>query len=759
MALFSCSVYADVPLSYTGRLVNANGSPVTGPVNLKVDLGRTDGSLPPTVICTQNLTSVPLTNGVFHLKLDFTNAQCGGDPVSKVLADTPANEAAAVRVTDLTNSKTYSFQAIHAIPFSSVSYYAKSLAQMGAVAGQVLSWNGTQWAPASAGGTGSVTSVATGAGLSGGPITSSGTISVASGGIVASMLAQMGATLGQTLKWNGSAWAPSTDSGITIESDPTVQGWAKNSILACTTAQTLRFDALLNSGAGGLYCSNIALGSDSISEGATNLFFTDARAKSAAVANSIADAVNDVAPSQNAVFDALALKQNLLTSASNVSVGSLQAAPTLTGSSGLEYGARITPVVNQSSSAGYTALLVNTTETATGSGPHKLLDLQVGGVSKFSVDVNGSVTSGTATQGTTANYTSAGGNQIVAGYDSTNKLSVNVDSLGFTTFNSSGTAGGFNFSGGNVGIGTPAPQFPLDVNGNVAFGARVSLGRDGANMSWIGTRGTDSEPAILGIGMTSSTTGEVQAIQFKTTGQDRMKIAQNGNVGIGTITPTQALDVNAGGIRTAIGNGGSSSHGGRIYLGLTQNSPSYDQAYISAFTDFAGDDGSGSGSRGGLIFATKSTTGATSPTERMRITPTGILGIGTTNPNIAYKANIATTGSSAILLNTANSTTSAPVIDFFDTTRSVEGILSSSINGINAVTLASYSNHPLIFATNVAGDQTPRLTITRQGTSVLERPLAQVSLPSPGIKTSRINGVNFRSMIRLLGCRSIWGLV
>ena len=42
----------------------------------------------------------------------------------------------------------------------------------------------------------------------------------------------------------------------------------------------------------------------------TNLYFTDARARTAAVADAIADGVTNIAPSQNAVFDALALKQN-----------------------------------------------------------------------------------------------------------------------------------------------------------------------------------------------------------------------------------------------------------------------------------------------------------------------------------------------------------------------------------------------------------------------------------------------------------------
>lgn len=97
-------------------------------------------------------------------------------------------------------------------------------------------------------GNGTVTSVATGAGLSGGPITSSGTLSIATGGVTNTMLANPSLTVssgtgltgggsvalggtttlslitscvsGQLLKWNGSAWACSADanSGGTVTS-------------------------------------------------------------------------------------------------------------------------------------------------------------------------------------------------------------------------------------------------------------------------------------------------------------------------------------------------------------------------------------------------------------------------------------------------------------------------------------------------------------------------------------------------------------
>jgi hypothetical protein len=49
---------------------------------------------------------------------------------------------------------------------------------------------------------------------------------------------------------------------------------------------------------------------DDITEGSSKLFFTDARARTAAVADSITDGVTNIAPSQNAVHDALALKVN-----------------------------------------------------------------------------------------------------------------------------------------------------------------------------------------------------------------------------------------------------------------------------------------------------------------------------------------------------------------------------------------------------------------------------------------------------------------
>lgn len=134
------------------------------------------------------------------------------------------------------------------------------ITQAGATTGQVLKWSGTSWVPqADAAGLGTVTSIATGAGLTGGPITATGTVSLADGGVTTVKLAdagittvkiadnnitsakildgtvttgdladgaitdikvsavapgkitQAGATTGQTLKWNGTSWTPQAD--------------------------------------------------------------------------------------------------------------------------------------------------------------------------------------------------------------------------------------------------------------------------------------------------------------------------------------------------------------------------------------------------------------------------------------------------------------------------------------------------------------------------------------------------------------------
>lgn len=313
--LASFSALAAESLSYSGRLVNVNGSPVTGPVHLKFDLAYTNNLS--TILCTHDNPGVDLINGVFHAKLEFN---CPSSSLKKVLEEVPSNNSIAIRVTDLTPAtpKVYSFQALHSIPYTIMSSFAKQLVQMGATNGQVLTWNGTEWTAADPVGTvGGVTQVTAEEGLGSVKVDETVTIGIINGGVTAPKLHHMGATSGQVLKWNGTTWAPSadidtdTDTGITTESDPTVRKFARNDVTglvpeSCAAHQALHYILLTDT----LECVDIVI--------------SDADIRSASVADAINDAETAIAPSQNAVFDALALKQNTINSSSDIVMKSLK---------------------------------------------------------------------------------------------------------------------------------------------------------------------------------------------------------------------------------------------------------------------------------------------------------------------------------------------------------------------------------------------------------------------------------------------------
>ena len=59
-------------LGHSGRLVQTNGMPVTGTVNLKFDLYYSNDLI--TIQSTQQINSVALANGVYTVELDFDNS-------------------------------------------------------------------------------------------------------------------------------------------------------------------------------------------------------------------------------------------------------------------------------------------------------------------------------------------------------------------------------------------------------------------------------------------------------------------------------------------------------------------------------------------------------------------------------------------------------------------------------------------------------------------------------------------------------------
>ncbi len=300
-------------LSYSGRLTNANGSPVMGPVKLKFDLAYTDDLT--YLRCSYQIDSVDLINGVFHSKLVFN---CPSSSLKKVIEETPANHSIAIRVTDLSAvpTKVYSYQVVHSLPFSLMSEMSKQLVQMGATDGQVLTWSSSGWIAADPASTtnGTVTSITATDGLYGGPITDSGIIGLADGGVTSQKLNQMGATPGQVLKWTLAGWAPDTDNDTTpaAESDPHVLKFARSDMLGmpipdnCAADEKLQYAPAMQT----FVCSPIIL--------------NDSAVQSAVVADAINDKETEKAPSQNAVFDALAGKQDTIDQSTDLTVKSLK---------------------------------------------------------------------------------------------------------------------------------------------------------------------------------------------------------------------------------------------------------------------------------------------------------------------------------------------------------------------------------------------------------------------------------------------------
>jgi hypothetical protein len=205
----------------------------------------------------------------------------------------------------------------------------------------------------------------------------------------------------------------------------------------------------------------------------------------------------------------------------------------------------LTPTVNQSSTAGYTGLLLNVTETATGSGAKLLFDAQVGGVSKLSVSNAGvvtllggqtyDITTATAANangltfqpGTSSAASGNGANLVLTGGDQ----SGNTAATGGYVIISGGDATGVGTAtGGNVyidgGVGATG-NGPIFIGSNVASEIRIGQNSASAKNIIIGSTAAD----FIGIGYLGGS-GKAISIGSNATVDNTITIGSSTSTGV-----------------------------------------------------------------------------------------------------------------------------------------------------------------------------------------------------------------------------------
>ena len=181
--------------------------------------------------------------------------------------------------------------------------------------------------------------------------------------------------------------------------------------------------------------------------------------------------------------------------------------------------------------------------------------------------------------------------------------------------------------------------------------------------------GTEALPALIFNGETDSGIYKPAAdtLGFCTSGDEKLRIDSSGNVGLGTISPDQLLDLQANGTGSAAGPFLRFTDG---YSGAwTANTDSSGIEFYSADTSGPGigvrskiantvEDTSGAAQA--LTFWTTTNTSGQSLTERLRISHDGNVGIGTSSPGgnltvtdaSTYTVDIKANGSDGALITT-----------------------------------------------------------------------------------------------------------
>ena len=184
---------------------------------------------------------------------------------------------------------------------------------------------------------------------------------------------------------------------------------------------------------------------------------------------------------------------------------------------------------------------------------------------------------------------------------------------------------------GKVGIGTDSPVGILEVAGNTDTDANFLIIKDkdaSAGSARPSIRFAKSDGTVLG--QLLALDGTNQRLQFSgnNTQDPHLTVYNDGNVGIGTTTPLQLLHVNG------------ASDGNSIYTAMLQNTGTAPNTaskllFVQGGSTIRGAVIGGlqeatAGSPTSMVFETSAA--YATPTEKMRITSTGNVGIGNTSP-------------------------------------------------------------------------------------------------------------------------------
>jgi hypothetical protein len=201
----------------------------------------------------------------------------------------------------------------------------------------------------------------------------------------------------------------------------------------------------------------------------------------------------------------------------------------------------------------------------------------------------------------------------------------------FRTENSNALASMVVLDDGNVGIGIDTPTTRLDIRGGTRIGnGTITLG--------LGESSGDS----VFVGSVTN-----YPLKFVVNTNEYMRILTNGNVGIGTATPTTALEVNG---RVLVGGG---LNGNALSVATSIGTYTLNLYSLNTPSSFLINTG------GGGYFDVNTTGG------NIRITPTGNVGIGTTVPTakLQVKGSGTTNATTAFRVENANASGSMVVLD------------------------------------------------------------------------------------------------